>query len=224
MIRLEDIKKELKGDFRKDKLEEVLVKLDRWLTKGSSKRSILDHTFRRLSQQEKEIRLATIKDDTKVLQRNRISTNILPFINELESADISEQAILREGIHVRFLVVCYNQAGRQKMEQFFKQIYFTGVEYLVYPEAVDKQDLQAYQFILFDFMHGQKTAYYNVLENILYDHETTILYFGRKRYPILDEDRFAERVQAANSVFSLYARIQEVSDYYKFYQEVKAEE
>ncbi len=224
MIRLEDIKKELKGDFRKDKLEEVLVKLDRWLTKGSSKRSILDHTFRRLSQLEKEIRLATIKNDTEVLQRNRISTSILSFIDELESADISEQAILREGIHARFLVVCYDQAGKQKMEQFFKQIYFTGVEYSVSPDSLDKLDLQAYQFILFDFMHGNKTAYYNLFENMLYDHETTILYFGRKRYPILDEGRFAERVQAANSVFSLYARIQEVSDYYKFYQEAEVEE
>lgn len=224
MIRLEDIKNELKGDFRKDKLEEVLVKLDRWLTKDSSKRSILDHTFRRLSQQEKEIRLATIKEDTKVLHRNKIGAAILPFIDELESADISEQAILRDGVHARFLVVCYNQAGRQKMEQFFKQIYFTGVEYLVYPDAIKAEDLEAYQFILFDFMHGNETYYYNRFEDMLYNNKKTILYFGRKRYPILEEDRFAERVQAANSVFSLYARIQEVSDYYKFYQEAQIEE
>lgn len=217
---LQDIQKELKKDVGKNQLEKAVRKLERWLVEDTEPAKHITLLKGRFSELKQEEIVGVVAEEQRLVRYSKIRKSIMDFLDTLEEDDFSQEAILQEGVHDRFLVLYQAEEGREKIERYFNKIYFSNVDYRHYENCPEGKPLEDYSFILFDFMNGSSTALHYLMEDILKNEDLTVpvLYFGRKRSPIIDKDIYAEKAQAANSVFSLYARIKEILDYQKYFQ------
>lgn len=142
----------------------------------------------------------------------QLTQAVLHLIDNLSEDDLSEVRHLREEMHERILVVT-RPARRAYMERFFSKNYFKNVYYIHYGDSIPSErfDLAVLEDIepepastlhIGDYVNGM-TCYF--------------LYFG-ERFP-LDRSKYADKVYFANSIFSLYARIKEMLDFMKYYDE-----
>lgn len=142
----------------------------------------------------------------------KLTQRTLFLIDNLQEGDLSAARRLREEIHERILVVTRPER-RAYMERFFSKNYFKNVEYIHYgdPLPAERFDL----VLLEDIQPEPLSAM--LMEQYVEGIGSYILYFGEK-FP-LDRARYADKVYFANSIFSLYARIKEMLDFLKYYEQ-----
>jgi len=142
----------------------------------------------------------------------KLTQRTLFLIDSLQEGDLSAARRLREEIHERILVVTRPEQ-RAYMERFFSKNYFKNVEYIHYgaPLPTERFDL----VLLEDIQPEPLSAM--LMEQYVEGIGSYILYFGEK-FP-LDRARYADKVYFANSIFSLYARIKEMLDFLKYYEQ-----
>ena len=217
---LQDIQKDIQKDIGKNQLRKAVRKLERWLVEDKDPAKHLLLLKGRFSELRQEEIVGVVAEEQRLVRYAKIRKSILDFMDTLEGNDFSQEAIMQEGIHDRFLVLYEAEEGRENIERYFNKIYFSNVDYRHYENCPEGKPLEDYSFILFDFMQSSSTKLHYLMEDILKNEDLTVpvLYFGRKRSPIIDKDIYAEKAQAANSVFSLYARIKEILDYQKYFQ------
>lgn len=145
----------------------------------------------------------------------RLTERTMLLIDNLGDDDLSAARHLREEIYERILVVT-RPARLAYMERFFSGNYFKNVTYIHYGDPVPpgKFDLA----LLEDLEPEPFSAM--LLEQYAAGIGAYIIYFGEK-FP-LERARYADKVYFANSIFSLYARIKEMLDFMKYFDEAGA--
>jgi len=140
----------------------------------------------------------------------KLTQRTLFLIDNLQERDLSAVRQLREEIHERILVV--TRPERQAyMERFFSKNYFKNVEYICYGDPLPEQRFDL--TLLEDIQPEPLSAM--LMEQYVDSIGSYILYFGEK-FP-LNKARYADKVYFAGSIFSLYARIKEMLDFIKYF-------
>lgn len=142
----------------------------------------------------------------------QLTQAVLHLIDNLMEDDLSEVRHLRQEMHERILVVT-RPARRAYMERFFSKNYFKNVQYIYYGDAIPSERFDL--AVLEDIETEPASSLY--MEEYVQGIGCYILYFG-ERFP-LDRVRYAEKVYFANSIFSLYARLKEMLDFMKYFED-----
>ncbi len=145
---------------------------------------------------------------------NRLTLDVLGFLDTLREEHFSPLARLREEIHEKILVVCYDETAVQQMDAFFDSFYFKNVRYT---HHYDEAEIAWCDLIVFDFLYAREEnpAYHDLLAHYLQHSPRYILYFGRFNKML---EHYPTKAYFANSPFSLYARLRELMEFMKYYR------
>ncbi|MFN0013046.1 MAG: NARF domain-containing protein [Saprospiraceae bacterium] len=165
--------------------------------------------FNRLERENMNNLLA--RDDYN-LEFSKLTQRTLFLIDNLDEADLSAARRLREEIHERILVVVHPDRKAQ-MERFFSKNYFKNVRYITYGDGIPAEH---FDLAILDNMVPEPIPQVSMLlEEYADGIPFYILYFG-ETYPF-NQVQYADKIYFANSIFSLYARIREMLDFMKYY-------
>ena len=214
------IKQELREDIAKGRYADGMQKLRSWMVDSGDKTTELIHLVGRFEVHAREKRMELYGRVDVETQENRIINSFLELVNRLENRDISEEAIFRQGIHERILVVSNTEEGTREMEKFFRPLYFSKVAYDTSNKVLSGDILSGFDLLLFNYMYRnlKDGKYYRLLEDYLKSSEIPMLYFGTTQLDVMHDERYFHRLYTANYVFSLYARIREMIEYRRLHR------
>jgi hypothetical protein len=223
---IQAVKTNLK-DLLEDNVQACIKELRRLL----DKEAVLDD-LRIIASSHKEYKkaenLTTVDRDTLQIERRKVVKSLLTFIGDLKETDFKSDAFQPQGMEENILVVSNDDAALTEMKRFFSAYFFKNVTYnasgkVVIPDNCD--------IVLFDNRIMGRDMYKEEDEKLLpksaqehlallraYLTKTTfnIVYFGDNLH-LVTKNR--NRINAANSKFTLYARIKETIDCMKYYKE-----
>ena len=219
MIDIEMIRRELRDNIAEGRVGDGMQKLSKWLHPGREKSDELVHLMGQYATLKIDRRKNIVYQEAYEVSLNKIHNSFLEIVNELREDHISEEAVFQTAIHERILVISNNEAGEKEMARFFKPLYFSKVEYDSSNQLLPAATLKRFDIVLFNYMFRDQadTKFYHLLEDYLRERTCNILYFGKKKFRILEDDQYQFRLYAANYVFSLYARIREMIDYRRYH-------
>lgn len=141
----------------------------------------------------------------------KITERVLSFIDSLEEGDILTLRLLQYEIFEKILVVTKNKGRKEYMQQFFPTEYFRNIHY---DDSAQPQPAKGIDIVLYDDTpppgEGETDT---LLQHYLENTDAVVLYFGRHS-PLVW--KYPEKAYATNSVFSLHARIKEMTEYLKY--------
>lgn len=220
MSQIEKLIKDLYQKIEKNDLGSCLQDLITFLkpTKLKSERKILINASRRLKANKDDRHNDVINLSQFRREENKIAKIILDFIDKLETEDFSEENLIKASIYEKILVISYDEDAMKKMKTYFSKHYFVNVFYDFSRRLLESEDLEGFDLLIFDYMHHKNDpTYYNLLEDYLERREIDMLYFGRERLKIIEEEAYNFKTYSANSVFALYPRLWEMIDFKKYY-------
>ncbi len=168
---------------------------------------------------EKQNQFGMIAHTDYTITKNQIFDSTLKMINNIEFKTIDLEKLRKAQIHQRIKLVCYDSEAVQKIKHYFPIGYFPKVsDDAIIQGNVDFKKLKNdFDLVIFDAYHHVPKGDENYRDNILkeyIDNGPPVLYFGKDENDIVNDYR--HRVHAANSPFSLYARLYEMIDYLKY--------
>jgi hypothetical protein len=185
-----------------------------------------------LTSQYKEIKTkehnGTFNPAVDGVLKEQLKSRILDFITDLEEADLVDNALEPTGIRAHILVVTHDETSKAEMEKFFSSYTFSHVTYDCSNEVIR---LKACDLIVFDnrimgqMVHNPQAEedleekpkqHLTLLKSYLENTKFNIVYYGEILYIL---NKYRDRVNAANSKFTLYARINETIECMKYYKE-----
>jgi hypothetical protein len=162
------------------------------------------------------------------IERRRVVSSLLNLINDLKQSDFKKTAFETEGIEETILVVSSNDTSLVDMRRFFTSYFFKNVHY----DASCKEVVaETYDLIVFDNRLMGKAVgnaqaeealdeaarnHLVLLKKYLEETKFNIVYYGEFLHLL---NNYRDRVNAANSKFTLYARVKETIDCMKMYKE-----
>ncbi len=177
---------------------------------------------------KKSENLNTLDRDSLQIERRKVIKSLLNFINDLKETDFKKGSFEPEGIEERIFVVSYDESALMEMKRFFSSYFFKNVDYDASGKLVVPDDCDV---ILFDNRLMGKDVYTDEAEKQLpqatQDHLALLKeYLSKTKFNIVYYGEILhwlkynrDRVNAANSKFTLYARIKETIDCMKYYKE-----
>ncbi|MCB9352681.1 MAG: hypothetical protein H6573_35145 [Lewinellaceae bacterium] len=140
-----------------------------------------------------------------------ITHSLLSFIDSLEEEDILTPRLLQYEIYEHVLIVTKSEERKQYMQQFFPTDYFRNV---YYDDSAQPQPAEGIDIVVYDDTPppNQKETD-ELLQHYLKNTDAVVLYFG-SHSPLVW--KHPEKAYATNSVFSLHARIKEMTEYLKY--------
>lgn len=168
----------------------------------------IEASFKRLEIQR--LRNSALPGDLNV-QYASITQRTLDFIDSLEEEDILTPRLFQYEIYEHILVITKSEGRKDYMRQFFPTDYFRNVEY---DDSAKPQSAEGIDIIVYDDTPAtEKGEVDDLLKHYLENTEPMTLYFGRHSPLVWD---YPEKAYATNSVFSLHARIKEMTEYLKY--------
>lgn len=169
---------------------------------------VLQSQYKRLQQEEQAGRVGRKQLHTDY---GDLVSRVLDFIDALEEDDISIPRLLAFDIPERILVIAKSKARADYFRQFFPKDYFYSVDY---DGSGQPLPAEGYDIVLYDDQPPAKEGETDeLLLHYLSNTKPVILYFGRFSHLL---PQYPEKAYATNSVFSLHARIRELSDYLRY--------
>lgn len=169
---------------------------------------VMQTQFQRLQQEAREGRISREQHN---VEYGDLTRRTLDLIDALEEKDISTPRLLQYDIYDRILIVTKSKARADYLGKFFPTDYFHSV---AYNGSGQPLPAEGYDIVLYDDQppvpEGETDE---LLLHYLTNTEPVVLYFGRFS-PLLH--KYPEKAYATNSVFSLHARIREMSDYLRY--------
>jgi hypothetical protein len=142
------------------------------------------------------------------VEYQELVTAVKDFINGLSKEIIATGADLLDKHFEHILLVCSEQRVDYIKKQLFPSDYF--------PNAKWNGDITGatdhFEIIFFDAKSFENN---DVLEDYLKNHSAYLLWFGTGRNSLLDN--YQERAYFCNSPFSVYARLQEMLSFIKYF-------
>jgi len=172
---------------------------------------VMQTTFHRLQQQSQQ---GAISHDNLNVEYGKLTRSTLNLIDGLDENDISTPRLLAFDIYERILIVAKSEARADYFRPFFPEDYFHRVDYDGSGQPLPAETANGYDIILYDNQESDPQDDTNEL--LLYYLTKTspvVLYFGGFLRLLLG---YPEKAYATNSVFSLHARIRELSDYLRY--------
>lgn len=166
--------------------------------------------YKRLKKEEQSGRVGRKQLHTDY---GELVSRLLNFIEALEEDDISTSRLLAFDIPERILVVAKSKARADYFRQFFPQDYFHSVDYDYSGQPLPAESANRYEIILYDNQLPEEQDDNQLLLHYLTKTSPVVLYFGGFLRLLRDHP---EKAYATNSVFSLHARIRELSDYLRY--------
>jgi len=232
-MQLIDFKKQVEELFASNRLKEALALLNAELSVEAppKKRTLFLQLRNRFNAIQEQKIAEVISWSEANVATNKIGMDFLQFVEQLEQSDLkSKTATTHQDILNSILVICPAAANKQELEEFFQQLRFINAR--VQSDADVQFPLEGYDLIIFDNQHlpdcpvpaaaeklspeQQSTLQERValMQRILSETTTPLLHYGERLY-LVNEHR--QRIYAANSRFSLYARTKELLDFINTY-------
>ncbi len=168
----------------------------------------IQEAFNRLEKQRLQ---DTVQSGELNVAYGKITERILSFIDSLEEEDILMLRLLQYEIYEKILVVTKNKERKEFMQQFFPTDYFRNV---YYDDSAEPQLAKGIDIVLYDDTPPPGEGEIDdLLRHYLENTDAVVLYFGRHS-PLVW--KYPEKAYATNSVFSLHARIKEMTEYLKY--------
>ncbi len=222
---VKEIKQEFERLIEKNKFGSAFSNIKKLLSDDEDRGEIVSLTAQ-WKATEKDNRKNNISRDDYRREINLVRDSFIQFVNELEADDLDLREHEKETIQEEILVVC-KEERKVIMEKFFSTYYFKNIEYLTFEEGIS--NIAGCDLVILDmnyFTLGRGAPYpqeeYAILEETLQQSKSTnahFLYFGSSHIPDELTKRFADIAYFSNSVFSLYARIKEMLEFRKYYQD-----
>lgn len=152
-------------------------------------------------------------------ERKRINNRLLTFLDSLTPDDFKTTTAVTESINQPLLVITPNVERQSLMQDLFYRLGMTSAQVEVFAETLG---WSAYEIIVFDNedlpqgrdlsaeQHAQTEAREAQMKYVLENSRAVLVHFGG-HLNLVNQHR--SRMQAANSKFTLYARIREVADF-----------
>lgn len=224
MTPFSELKNNLK-DLIEDNLKVCIDELKKLLGNESrlDELRLISSNYKSYRQKEN---MGTADFDFLQIQRQQVANSLINLINDLAETDFRKGAFEPQGIEAHILVVSYDKTAEQEMRRFFSAYFFKNVEYSISGQVIKPKDCDV---ILFDNRIMGKDIYaendekqlpelaqnhLTLLRNYLKETTFNIIYFGDNLH-LVTKNR--NRINAANSRFTLYSRIQETLDAMKYY-------
>lgn len=168
----------------------------------------------------------TIKRKKAELEENRIGSDLVDFVNALELSDLDPKVIYQHREITNPILVFTREEDLDYLSTFFVQLNFSNV--IVKDYSDQNYSLDKFDFVIFDnqdlplcgnLKHFESLAEIDQLninnriekmEEIIMESSKIIIHFGDFLFWISNK---RDRVQPANSQFSLHARTKEVIDF-----------
>ncbi len=224
---IKELKKGLKS-LIVDRVTLCLEELERIINNDSPKYNsviLLKSQYKSIKTQELN---GTFNPAVDGVLKEQVKDRILTFITELEEHDLDKNALEPSGIKEHILVVTNSKTGKSEMEKFFSSYAFKNVryDYSCKVQTPNECDLIIFDNRLMDKvvpnpqaeeeLNDDIKSHINLLKAYLEKTKFNIVYYGEILYVL---NKYRDRVNAANSKFTLYARINETIECMKYYKE-----
>lgn len=168
----------------------------------------IEAAFKRLENQRM---LGNTPAEQMNVECGAITARLLSFIDSLEEEDVLLLRLMQQEIFEHILVVAKSDARVAYLQQFFPSDYFRN---LSYDSSARPQPAKGIDIILYDDTPAPgPNEKDELLLHYLQNTDSVVLYFGRHSPLVWD---YPEKAYATNSVFSLHARIKEMTEYLKY--------
>lgn len=171
---------------------------------------------------ERRDTLSLEKTEDVQINRNKITSAILNYVEDLKDDDLKPQETPN-----KILVLCANDSDELHMYKFFGRMQFTSYKIV---QTKNYYDPSKFEFIVFDnhsskekkflainavqSLPEEEKAHLNRLNEYLKDSDKFIVYYSHHFYDLVNEQR--DRFHAANSQFALFSRIREMQEFVKY--------
>ena len=231
-MELQNLKEKLQDLFEANKVKTSLSILKQELSRESEKYSIFLSIGRRFNQIQDQKMANTIDFNTANIELNKIGEALLNFIETLGEVDLES---MNQFIHKEVsnqIVVFTEHEAPEKVEDFFNQLNFKNIS-VFRTINFEKVKYDEFDLIIFDNRDLPPCFPRNKLEDLESEVSERILIRIEKMNSVIKgSSKFLihygdflywinsnrERVQAANSKFSLYARTKEVIEFINTYR------
>ncbi len=162
------------------------------------------------------------------LGRAKAVSGLLAVVKAMGPLDLKKGFDEPEGVQETLLVVSANKAASEAMKQFFSSYFFRKVVY-DYSGKVHKTggaDIVLFDNLIMenpcskkddeDKLTDAQKKHLDLLRSYMTDTHYKVIYYGQQLHLI---NEYRDRINAANSRFSLYARIRETLEFMKMYKE-----
>ena len=211
---LEKLKLQLK-DQAAANLGVALQKLGKLIQPGSDFADDLRVLTSGFRKHERDVIRGVIDRDTDSRQQAIFFDRTQRFIELLTEDILQPDFYVRDEFYERILVVCKDKTRQEYLLQFFPREYFPNLKFATGKEAVNTDDQE---IIVFDAMfkpsEGKPEGWDQLLRHYLVHAEGYLLFLGSYHQALTE---FPEKAYATNSVFSIYARLRELSEFIKYY-------
>ena len=216
---------QIKKDLENEDLKIIFARLKNAIKQNSSSEKQYLILKSRYNSHTKHFMNGTIAYTDYQLEMNRLVDTILDFIEQVSSQDIvSGSSISLPHITNPILVVCFSREDADIMQAFFALLDFENVSVHL-DQEIDQLNLTDYELVVFD-NHRLPNANNPQLNKtqikeldqrsdlmkkyLDQNNDYSMIHYG-EYLPFVSEHR--ERVHAANSRFTLYARVKEVLEF-----------
>lgn len=142
------------------------------------------------------------------MEYQRLVQSIISFINSLRQEDLATGTDILDKHFNHILLVCSEERKAYIKNQLFPRRYFPNAQWI----GATGVNIAAYEIIFFD---DKSYADDTLLAKLLEDYSAYLLWFGDTRKPLLA--RYPEKAYFCNSPFSVYARLQEMLTFIKYF-------
>lgn len=166
---------------------------------------VLQAKMNRLTKGENE---GTVSRKDLNVEFQQLVTAVIQFINSLTEEEVAVGAEVLDKHFEHILLVCAKERLDYIKHQLFPNHYFPNAKWL---EDIDG-DNSYFELIFFDDESFEND---DLLKNLLDNHPAYLLWFGTGRNALLNN--YQEKAYFCNSPFSVYARLQEMLSFIKYF-------
>ncbi|MFK8101966.1 MAG: hypothetical protein AB8G15_05570 [Saprospiraceae bacterium] len=231
-MELKILKEELHDLYEDNKIKECFFLLKAELKRAGNSYATFISIKRRFNALLDQKVNDTIDFNTRTTETNKIGKSLLDFIETLKEVDLATEYQSTHAEIENSIAVFTAQDRMKKVQDFFKLLNFKNVS-VIHTKDFSNTALDSFDLVIFDNRDLPACFSKKILESLDLEKKEQILNRIKKMNDVINGSaKFIihygeflywinsnrERVQAANSKFSLYARTKEVIEFINTYR------
>lgn len=230
-MKINTFKKNLTNLFSENKIKAVLKILKKELNENTDSYMEYIQIRRRYNALSDQQMAALIADEAAMTELNKIGAAILQFIQKMKAEDLKNNMVASLSQIANPILLITNDAQKlSSLKNFMEQLNFSSVKVT---HSSDIPEEGSYDLVIIDNRHFPACPNEKILsqmapepqkeirqslelmDKLIRNTSLFIIHFGEYLYWI---NQHRERIHAANSQFSLYARTKEMLDFINTYR------
>lgn len=230
-MNLSQLKSQTETLITENQLQDALLLLKQYLdTKGGRLKSGIIQLSRQYNDLMDEKIAQTISRSEYTLEMNKLSQSIMMFLNKIEEVHLKKSMTSsHQKIANPLLLIAHDDKSGKDLQELLLDLNFTNVTVVGLTFTKENINLKDYHLIIFDNtdlpspprggrLTEEEQSFINmrtdVMNYVINNSPKFIVHYGNFLHWI---DAHRNRAQAANSQFTLYARIKEVLEFMNTY-------